>query len=187
MGYEFIPYSGSTKAADQIGGIVDPNTPASPATVIYRVYAPLFPDGQGDVGQTVDKFLTQVFPSTAVAISNFGINMADLHTKLLKDITGYINVLQNQGGAVTTENQESLTFAAIALPIQPGLAPSSNNFWVTRDDQVRSSWAPAFARLGDGTYGLYPRFGYSVKFVALQDLLQNGMPATDEDMGNVLH
>ena len=60
-------------------------------------------------------------------------------------------------------------------------------FWLTKADQVLSSWAPNFVKIEKDGVGFRPRFGYSVKFVTLHDLQAQGLPTEDEDSTNVSH
>ena len=179
MRYEMIPYSSdaSYTADSKRGG------------AIYRFYAPLYPAGENNSADTINQFLDAMFAHTSVGKNSMGFNPADLRLEIYKTMTDYINGnLTNGSGA---EYNESLTFAAVQLPIQLGApfatVPSASNLWLNQANQVLSSWAPDQARLSDSAYGLMPRFGYSVKFVTLQDLVAGGMPASDGDLTKVNH
>jgi hypothetical protein len=56
--------------------------------------------------------------------------------------------------------------------------PGKTPFWLTRGDEVRSSWSP---------YGKPPRFSYSVRFVALRDLVSQGISNQDSEFDSVSH
>jgi hypothetical protein len=179
MKYEFIPYSDDAVASAD----------ATKGGSIYRFYAPLYPSGESNVPQVINQFLDAMFQHTSVGTNALGINVADLRSQIFNTLTQYISGKLTAGTG--TELNESLTFAAVQLPIQKtpiyGVTPSATNMWLTEANQVLSSWGPDQGRLSDTTYGLMPRFGYSVKFVTLQELVAAGMPASDEDVNNVNH
>jgi len=171
MAYEFIPYS------------KDQNSK------IYRFYAPIF-TGAGNPTQKITDFMDEVFGTTSVSgqtNGNFnGVDMLALKSTIQGQIIAYVNgpLMSGKG----SENEETTTFAAIELPMVPAttVSPSPQKYWLTESKEVLSSWAPLFTRTSSGV-GFKPRFGYSVKFVAMQDLLQAGMNESDSDEGNVSH
>ncbi len=173
MKFEFIPY-GTNKDSN-----------------IYRFYAPIF-TGAGNPTQKISAFMDEVFGLTQVSgTGSFGIDMMALKSTLQSQLINYVTGPMNSGQA-TSEHGETTTFAAIELPMAPAPSPgpivtaNPNNFWLTRSEEVISSWAPAFVRHSSGN-DFKPRFGYSVKFVAMHDVLGSGMQATDDDLENVSH
>ena len=171
MSFEFIPYA------------------ASKATHIYRFYAPIFPESGGDPHGELDTFMTQVFGKTSVGNNAFGINMPTLKADVESKIWGYVQSDLTKGGALT-EYGETTTFAAIELPMSPAIPyapPVGGMFWLTKPEQVLSSWGPDNLTISAGNKGFQPRFGYSVKFVAMQKLIQSGMNSADDDEANVQH
>ena len=172
MANQFIPY-----AKDQ-------------NSKIYRFYAPIY-TGAGDPIKKITDFMDEVFSVTSVSgqtAGNFkGVNMLDLKSTLQSQMIAYVRGPLESG--VLSEHGETTTFAAIELPMAPDrpLGVSPQKFWLTESREVLSSWAPSFT--GNNSSGDFrPRFGYSVKFVALQNLLQSGMIGTgDEDETKVSH
>jgi hypothetical protein len=114
--------------------------------------------------------------------------MTALRASLEQNIGSYIDNDLPAGGALA-EHGETLTFAAIELPMAQTNPPLAKNptYWLTASNEVLSSWGPPFARLNASTNGFKPRFGYSVKFVAMQDLLKSGMNSSDDDQEKVSH
>lgn len=172
MAFEFIPYA------------INQNSQ------IYRFYAPIF-TGTADTTKKVKDIMDAVFGQTQVSGTGTftGVDMIALRGTLETELNAYINGPLNQGlGA--SEHGETTTFAAIQLPMavaNPPIQPNPNKYWLTTANEVRSSWAPDYGRLGPGNIGHLSRFGYSVKFVAMQNLLQSGMNSQDDDQGNVSH
>jgi hypothetical protein len=172
MAFEFIPYSDKVEA--------DPKNPA-----IYRFYAPLFPAGTNNTSDRVDKLLKTMFATTNVGQNALGIDEQQMRTSLLTTINAYISKLNSSNA---TENNETTTFAAIELPMRNSQTMTKNkNFWLTEANEVLSSWGPKFARVDAGNPRFQPRFGYSVKFVTMQNLLSAGMADTDGDLEKVSH
>lgn len=177
MRFEFIPYATNEQSQ------------------IYRFYAPLFLQGQSDTAQRVRQFIDRVFGADTIGGTGqgntqnpFGVNQDQLKATINEQLVQYIN------GALTngrdSEYNESLTFAALELPMfQLPDPPAGAGYWIKDANSVLTSWAPTAARIRGGANGLgfKPRFGYSVKFVTLQNLLQNGMPASDDMLENVTH
>ena len=164
---------------------------------VYRFYAPVFENGQADITKEIDDALEPIFPSTATQNNAFGFDPADVRADLSSKIYAYINSKMAQGGAAT-ENGETQTFAAIDLPMAPPppatanapvnapLPPSAQGLWLTKSAETNSSWGPDRSG-GAGNAAIPARFGFSVKFVAVQQLLKAGMAATDDDLENVTH
>lgn len=168
MSYEFIPYSSSQTAS------------------IYRFYAPIYAEGQGNANTRIQQFLDLMFATTSVGQNAFGISPEEMKLSLSTTINGYIQKLES--GNPGNENGESLTFAAIELPMaQPTEMKKKPEFWLTEANEVLSSWGPRFSRTSTGTSGIQPRFGYSVKFVTMQNLLSSGMADSDGDLEKVSH
>jgi hypothetical protein len=157
MNKEFIPYATNEKST------------------LYRFYAPLYPEGGGDPKGKVASFLDRMFASANVGKDEFGMDQQIMKANLQSTINGYISKLQS---GVGTENQESLTFAAIELPMKTNTQPNPQ-YWLTGANEVLSSWGPNNS----------PRFGYSVKFVTMQGLLSPvvGMADSDGDLEKVSH
>jgi len=170
MGGEYIPYA------------VDQNSS------IYRFYAPIF-TGTADVNAQITTMLGKVFSNAVSGTNNFfNIDTFSLKTDLLAQMTSYASAALKQGS--TSENGETETFAALELPMVPHssnppkpIQPSPQSFWLTRPEQVLSSWSPPHLQ---GAPNPTPRFGYSVKFVAMQNVLQ-GSSGPDEDQEKVEH
>jgi hypothetical protein len=95
----------------------------------------------------------------------------------------YIGVLASGTGS---ENLESTTFAAIELPMY-NLIPPSSPFWLQREAEVLTSWAPTNIRTKEGSFAPVQRFGYSVKHVALRELIREGVPAVDDELERIPH
>ena len=173
--YEFINYNNDT--ATDGNGL---------KKTVYKFYAPLFPANGGDPNGFVDTFLTKIFATTNSSGANaFGVNMKDIGTQVGQTIKGYIQKMDASG-----ELGESSTIASIELPMD-NLTPGSKLFWLTGANQVLSSWAPDAVR-GNGAqdesgFPFRPRFGYSVKFVSMQNLMSEGVQSDDPDVSNVTH
>lgn len=149
---------------------------------VYRFYAPVFPASATDVSSVVQKFIDGMFEKTQVDVKDnpFGIDKVSMRQLLLTQINDYITNALTSAKPGTTENGESVTFAAVELPIPKTIAPSKNNFWLTQANQVTSSWAPTYPRFT-------PRFGYSVKFVTMRDLATRGVASPSDDLSVVNH
>ena len=159
MASEFIPYS--TTQSD----------------TIYRFYAPLFPGGENNAKERVAKLLDKMFKTTNVGTNSLGIDDQAMKSSLNQTIDAYITKLD---AGTDTENAETTTFAAVELPMSPGSniqLDSQPDFWLTQSKEVLSSWSRSGA----------PRFGYSVRFVTMQNLLSLGMPDADGDLEKVSH
>jgi hypothetical protein len=162
---------------------------------VYRFYAPIFENGQANIPKIVDDALDTVFPQTATQNNAFGLDPIAIRSDLSIKMTDYIKNKLVQGGAAS-ENGETQTFAAIDLPMAPP-PPSTNGaasaplnaspqgFWLTTASETNSSWAPDRGVTGNST--IDSRFGFSVKFVAMQQLINQGTAASDDDMENVTH
>ena len=59
-------------------------------------------------------------------------------------------------------------------------------FWISKAEEAMSSWGPDYVRTSAGLK-FTPRFGYSVKFVTMQDLKAQGMSTDDPDIDDVKH
>ena len=163
---EFIAYD---------DGQFDKNTPPA-----YRFYAPLFPAGTANSTTELQSILQQAFPDSSMAPM-----LTLLNSSLNAYISGTLEPAKNEA-----ELQESKTFAAVALPIHPNLQPPKGaeaGNWLTKEAEVISSWGPSYARLSNGSYGFKPRFGYSVKHVAVRDLVRQGVVDTEGDLEAVGH
>src|SRR5262249_39990198 len=107
MCFEFSPYSDDTSKN------------------IYRFYAPLFLANGGDANQRISKFVEDVFGNGLTGDNKFGVDMDSIKNELKSQIGGYVqNNLSNANGS---ENDESLTFAAIDLPMSDVLPDQSGN------------------------------------------------------------
>jgi hypothetical protein len=163
---EFIAY---------FDGSFDKNTPPA-----HRFYAPLFPAGTANSTTELKSILQQSFP---------GSEMQPMLNLLNSSLDDYIkNTLEP--ATTAAELQESKTFAAVALPIHPNLQPPKGaeaGNWLTKEAEVISSWGPSFAKLSNGSYAFKPRFGYSVKHVAVRDLVRQGVVDTEGDLEAVGH
>jgi hypothetical protein len=158
MSKGFIPY-----ATDQ-------------TSLVYRFYAPLFLSGGSDPNEKIDAFIGSMFASTQTANSSMGINYQNTGDDIKTTIHGYIS--SGIDVPATSENGESSTFAAVLLPMPvANLSNPNPKFWLTQPNQVLTSWGPS----------AIPRFGYSVKFVTLQNLKSEGMPFYDDDLEKVSH
>ncbi len=163
---------------------------------VYRFYAPVFENGQADITKIVDEALETVFPRVATQNNAFGLDPIAIRDNLSGKMLEYIRDKMAQGGSAT-ENGETQTFAAIDLPMAPPppttanapvngpLPPSDQGFWLTQDQETNSSWGPD--RFAGGSSGVRPRFGFSVKFVAMQQLISKGTAPSEDDMENVTH
>ena len=192
MALEFVPYSTGY-------GIPNSQGRASEGQIhgfnnIYRFYAPIFPSGSGDVSGPVTKALDKIFDKAQVAGNNpFGIDMMTLRSTLQASIEGYIRShLDSPSTAPGTENGESATFAAIELPMTADpsrlqvMQGPGKPFWISKAEEAMSSWGPDYVRTSAGLK-FTPRFGYSVKFVTMQDLKAQGMSTDDPDIDDVKH
>lgn len=173
MAFEFIPY-----ASDQ-------------NSKIYRFYAPVF-TGNADPVQKIATLMGEVFGTTAVPGTNpFAVDMMALKGVLQSELTSYVMGPLASGGSAS-EHGETTTFASIQLPMaQPlppddPITPHAQKYWLTTSSEVLSSWGPEFGKQSSGQ-SFKPRFGYSVKFVAMQNLLQSGMNQTDDDEAKLSH
>ncbi len=177
MKTEFIRYATRSSPSDK--------TSASANPTVYRFYAPLYQNGNGSFKTKAAAFIEKMFPTGFSSGSNpFGLDYVKVKAVLIQELNDYDSALQSN--LQLTENQESETFAAVELPIQKEVLPSGNRSWLTTADEVLSSWGPDNVRGDGGAYGLHPRFGYSVKFVTMQNLIKAGMPG-DEDLQKVSH
>ena len=188
--YNILPPAKSSKALQNeyiaYNSITSPPNKKNPsdAPTVYRFYAPLFPQSGGDPMKTVEKFLNKMLPTASTQKdAKLHIDLSDLNNKIKADISNYLSDLKSK---TNTENQETVTFAAIELPIQNDVS-DSNGFWLNSASAVRTSWGPNNGKTDNGKFGLQPRFGYSVKFVALQSLLKAGMADPDGDLEKVNH
>jgi len=175
MRWEFIPYyDGKQNTA--------PETFTPP---IYRFYAPIFKNTSGDPGQFVDNILKSTLDSGAVLPDPYGFTPQQVYDKAKNSIMGYIH--SNLVTGLGSEHQETETLAAIEIPMANLQASVTKKFWVTEGRQVLTSWAPTFLRTNDRDFAYTPRFGYSVKFVALRDLIREGVPDLDSELESVSH
>ena len=156
----------------------------------YQFYAPVFPDGGGDVNMVIKNFIDKMFEVTQVSTNDnaFNIDKPALHDLVLQQTTEYINSKLDAAVAGTTENGETLTFASLELPeanlASPNAGPlsaSPDQFWLTLSSEVLTSWGPG------ATNAFRPRFGYSVKFVTLRDLAAMGVVSDTDDLSIVNH
>ncbi len=176
--YEFIPYFDKETAQSQQTG-PQGTYQAPPA---YRFYAPIFKKGSEDVNgiiqKVLDKTLDGAFPN------QFGITLNDVkeQTKIAMN-NYYLNKLKSTGG----DDNETETFAAVQLPLYKLTPPGSKKFWLQTDKEVLSSWGPDHVKIGKTQWGYRPRFGYSVRFVGLQDLLAEGLQDVSEEFDQVGH
>lgn len=177
---EFIDYANAS-VANPMGG--------APKKV-YRFYAPLFAAGGPDPKAKVDQFLSQIFVNTAVGVDpKFGISMKDIGISVGTTIKQYLVNIDKVG-----EMGETTTLASLELGMDGLTKGRIKDFWLTDANQVLSSWAPDAVRTvrtnGDGpqAFAFKPRFGFSVKFVAMSDLINEGVdPNTDPDLSKVNH
>jgi len=138
----------------------------------------------------INGYLDKIFDKTQVGNSSnpFNYNSNQMRLSLQTQIMGYINGPLANANSATAENGETLTFAALNLPMPTSLQPSQGNFWLTQANQVLSSWGPTTVRESTSdNYGFKPRFGYSVKFVTMQDLLNQGVSSDSDDLSSVPH
>ena len=165
MNNQYIPYATDDKST------------------IYSFYAPVYAAGGADVATVVQTFLDKMFQKTQVNVGDnpFGIDKVSLRQLLLDRITAYINGTLVSSLPGTTENGETLTFAAIQLPMPSDLQPSDKKLWLTKSAEVLSSWGPG------AVSGYSPRFGYSVKFVTMRDLASQGVASDSDDLSTVNH
>ncbi len=181
MGAETVPYT--TKG--------EPN--------IFRVYAPIIPDQGGDPATLVASRIRANFPQTQVGIDPiFKINFREFGDSIAAGIGTYIGKIQTPG--TDSENGESVSFAAIELPLagaNPNLPPSPKNvytipspdpaLWVTDPSKLMTSWAPNHGIMGGGQRGFKGRFGYSVKLIGIQRLRSMGITIADDTLDTVKH
>ena len=147
---------------------------------IYRVYAPIFDQASGSssVKDTIKNTFDDIFGQTG--LSQGSINWQSVKQQIQADMLEYVTSKMPTGGAAT-ENGETQTFAAIELPMAQWTNFVPNKYWLTKSEEVRSSWAP----IVKGT--INPRFGYSVKLVALQNLTASGATINEDDKDNINH
>lgn len=176
--YDFIPYWSSSDQA-KLG---------NSSIGIYRFYAPVYAQtGSADPKDVINKMLDDMYSKTSVGTPPDAVaNDQQIRTEILNGMNEYLNQLKNPKGPPATENNESVTFAAIELPMQSEMEPSPSKYWLTQAKEVLSSWGPSYTRGQGGLYGaqmpagFQPRFGFSVKFVSFGTLLKQGMPEPTE-------
>jgi hypothetical protein len=145
----------------------------------YRFYAPIYrADSSVDINTYIDKFLKSSLPNTIP--NEYGLSGEQVRTQTADALQTYIKgPLQAANGS---ELRETETFAAVELPMAWLTPPKKGNFWLTNAREVLSSWAPGMAF---STYK--PRFGYSVRFVALRDLASQGVAPQDSVLDTISH
>jgi hypothetical protein len=172
MAYDFIPYA---------------NPPDASGNNIYRFYAPIFPNSGSDITSTISNMIDSIFGKVQVGTSSnrFNFSTYNMGQSLKTQIKTYIDSLS--AGGTVGENGETQTFAAIELPMPTTLKPGP--FWLTKANQVLSSWGPSAVRESSAdAFGFKPRFAYSVKFVTMQDLQSQGIGSEDDsDLSAVVH
>ena len=173
MALEFIPYATDTSSN------------------IFRFYAPLF-TGSGDPTTQISTMMDVVFPNAVTGTNPFGMDMSKVKADLLTHMNSYVTGSLTVGGG-KSEHGETETFAALELPMvsqysnPPTPIVPNPSFWLTQPNQVLSSWGPDYLNVdSSGSKKFQPRFGYSVKFVAMQDITQ-GTAAPDDDQQKVEH
>jgi hypothetical protein len=67
------------------------------------------------------------------------------------------------------------------------LIPPSSPFWLKLGNEVLTSWAPTNIRTSQDSFAPVQRFGYSVKHVALRELIREGVPAVDDELESIPH
>ena len=148
--------------------------PAINTPPVYRFYAPIYPANSSvDISTYVERFMKATLPATIA--DDFGSG-EEIRTQTLAALKRYIDGPLQSGA--DSEYQETVTFAAIEHPMAWLDRPGKTPFWLTRGDEVRSSWSP---------YGKPPRFSYSVRFVALRDLVSQGISNQDSEFDSVSH
>ncbi|NDF14982.1 hypothetical protein EB061_06630 [bacterium] len=145
----------------------------------YRFYAPIYrADSSVDINTYIDKFLKSSLPNTIP--NEYGLSGEQVRTQTADALQTYIKgPLQAANGS---ELRETETFAAVELPMAWLTPPKKGKFWLTNAREVLSSWAPGMAF---STYK--PRFGYSVRFVALRDLASQGVAPQDSVLDTISH
>ena len=186
------PPPNATNAADYSLGFIDYSNATTTDTNgiqkhVYRFYAPLIPNGSAALLDTMNQFLGAMFNITQVGVDPvFGVDVKSIGTQITSTLSTYLANIDTAGG----ELGETSTLASIELPMD-NLTPGSKQFWLTEANQVLSSWAPDAVRTstasGAGAFAFKPRFGYSVKFVSMQDLLSEGIASDDPDISQVTH
>jgi|GEM_PF-2541926 len=172
MPYQFIPFFDSKQNLNT-GDFKVP---------IYRFYAPVFKAGTSNLLEEMKKSL-EYLKNLPVDPSVAAMSGASTYDLAINSIQGYLGKLSIGTGG---ENQETETFAAIELPMYKIENPGPKPFWLTQAKQVLTSWGPSYTRIANGI-GYAPRFGYSVKHVALRELLQEGVPDMDSELEKVAH
>ena len=176
MDFQFIPYSDSVSKGDAAKG--NPQ--------IYRFYAPLYPDSANDTSQKVKTALDAVFGALNPLQNNsYGMSLPTIRDKVNDNLNAYISGPMRSGNQV--ENAETETFAAIELPMADLEKSKSKPFWLTESNQVLSSWSPEHNKISGYEVKFTPRFSYSVKLVAIRDLLHQGVSSEDADMETLSH
>lgn len=141
----------------------------------YRFYAPIYRnDESADIGTYIDKFLKGSLPN--VLPNQYGLSGEQVRQQTKTALQDYINGHLEKGE--NSELHETLTFAAVELPMAWLKRPAKKPFWLTQASEVLSSWGPE---------GKKPRFGYSVRFVALRDLMSQGVSNPDSTLDSVSH
>jgi hypothetical protein len=172
MPYQFIPFFD--------GKNVPKDTQFRTPVPVYRFYAPIYPANQSDTATYIKGFLSFLKDLNA----DYGFNPQAAYDTALDSLQRYIN--GPLASATASENLESTTFAAIELPMYNLIAPSSP-FWLQEGRKVLTSWAPKHVRTSKDGFTPVPRFGYSVKHVALRELLGEGVPAMDDELERITH
>jgi hypothetical protein len=168
LAYEFIPtYDGRERPAG-----TDFVPPA------YRFYAPIYrADSSVDVNTYIENFLKQSLPNTLP--NQYGLSGELVRTQTRDALQDYIKGPLTQGTG--SELRETLTFAAVEHPMA-WLEPAKSPFWLTQASEVLSSWGPE-----NSPRGYQRRFGYSVRFVALRDLMAQVGANQDTTLDSVSH
>jgi len=174
MRYEFLPYFD--------GKGIPQNTQFNPNLPIYRFYAPIHEKSVTDPENYIATFLA--FLKNNPATTRYGYNPETTYNTALDSIKRYINEALING--VQPENTESLTFAAIELPMYNLNSPDTQSFWLTKGTEVLTSWGPRHIKTASGPY-YSPRFGYSVKHVALRELMSEGVNSMDDEIDSIPH
>jgi hypothetical protein len=145
----------------------------------YRFYAPIYrADSSVDINTYIDKFLKASLPD--VLPNEYGLSGEQVRMQTADALRNYIkNPLQT---GKDSELRETETFAALELPMAWLESPKKGNFWLQSADDVLSSWGP-----GMDLAGYRPRFGYSVRFVALRDLASQGVAPQDSVLDSISH
>ena len=175
MKYEFIPYTdAATIQAAKSSPDGDP-----PA---YRFYAPIAPKTAGDPKGLITKYLNDTL-SGGLPDPRFGITMDDIRDQTKTGMFTYLSKLES---GIGTEHGETESFAAVELPIYPPMLPNPPKYAVTSAAQVLSSFG-SYVRMPGNTFSNPPRFGYSVRFVSMQDLQKEGLNDPDGEFDQVNH